>query len=249
MPTGTISGYGRRHDRPGRRELSNGGSVQLSAGNVLKLFQNGQSYALNLDPGQSYAGKSFRLLSDGHGGTDIQVVSGLTINVTYDASVASASAGFRTGVAYVVNTFENLFTNGATLNIRVGYGEANNSLLPSNALGESQQAYLDSPTYSAVRLALLAEGAPGATTLTSASPTTRTLNIGPAEEKGLGLISATSGPAFDGYVGFSTSNAFSYSGGVTPSDPSSFYFVGVVEHEISEVWAASRGLTPRRPTR
>src|SRR5258708_23477913 len=237
MPTSAISGFviGDAIDLAGV-SFANGGNVQLSAGNVLRGFEGGQFYTLELDSGQSYAGKSFRLSSDGPGGRDIQVVSGLSINVTYDASVSAAPAGFRSGVDYAVSQFESLFTNGATINIAVGYGEAHGSALPSNALGQSQQAYFDpSITYSAVRAALIAEGASGAATLPVSSPTSRTLNIAPAAAKALGLINATSRPAYDGYVGFSTSNAFSYSVGVAPSVSSQFYFAGIVEHEISEV--------------
>ena len=112
MPLNRISGFGLGDtiDLAGV-SFANGGSIQLGTGNALKLFENGSSYSLQLDPAQSYSGKSFRLLSDGSGGTDIQVVSGLTINVAYDTSVASAPTGFRSGVAYAINQLEGLFTN------------------------------------------------------------------------------------------------------------------------------------------
>ena len=58
-----------------------------------------------------------------------------------------------------------------------------------------------------------------------------------AEEKALGLLSAND-PAIDGYVGFSSVYPFSYSPTAAPA-PNQFYFVGVVEHEISEVLGRS----------
>ncbi len=94
MPTSTISGFvtGDTIDLAGV-SFANGGSIQLGAGNVVNLVEGGSTYNLQLDPAQNFAGKSFRLSSDGGSGTDIQVVNGLTINVTYDASVSSAPTG------------------------------------------------------------------------------------------------------------------------------------------------------------
>jgi autotransporter passenger strand-loop-strand repeat protein len=111
MPTSTISGFvtGDTIDLAGV-SFANGGSIQLGASNVLTLVEGGNTYNLNLDPGQNFAGKSFRLSSDGASGTDIQVVSGLSINVTYDSSVNSSTpAGFKTGIDYVVSTFDQFF--------------------------------------------------------------------------------------------------------------------------------------------
>ncbi|HEV8679644.1 MAG TPA: hypothetical protein VGQ90_09740 [Stellaceae bacterium] len=47
----------------------NAGSVTLDAGNLLTVFEGGSSYALQLDPAQSFGG--FGLVADGFGGTDI----------------------------------------------------------------------------------------------------------------------------------------------------------------------------------
>jgi len=105
MPTSTISGFVTRDTIDvAAVSFANGGSIQLGTGNVLTLLEGGSSYSLHLDPGQSFAGKSFRLSSDGASGTDIQVVNGLSINVTYDPSVSSAPSGFKTGIDFVVST-------------------------------------------------------------------------------------------------------------------------------------------------
>src|SRR5262249_12996408 len=123
MPSNTISGFvlGDTLDLAGA-SFANGGRGPLRTGNRLTLVAGSSSYTLHLDPTETYSGKSFRLSSDGSGGTDIQVVSGLTINVSYDSSVSGAPAGLRSGVAYAINDLETHFTNGATVNITVGFG-------------------------------------------------------------------------------------------------------------------------------
>src|SRR6185437_10344537 len=74
---------------------SNSGSVSLSNQDVLTVTENGQSYALNLDPSEDYSSSIFSLSPDGSG-TDvrllnIQLVSGQTVVVT---SSAPASTDF-----------------------------------------------------------------------------------------------------------------------------------------------------------
>src|SRR5262249_1179455 len=86
-------------------------------------------------------------------------------------------------------------------------------------------------TYSATRSALLAQNAPGASTLPSTSPLSGNLFMPQAEAKALGLSSSAT---IDGYVGFSSTANWSYTPNVTPS-ANAYYFIGVVEHEITEV--------------
>src|SRR5258708_5428328 len=63
--------------------------------------------------------------------------STFVINVTYDSSVNSAPAGFKTAVADVVTFLEaNLANTSATVNIHVGYGEVNGMSLCGSCLGE-----------------------------------------------------------------------------------------------------------------
>ena len=47
----------------------------------------------------------------------------MQIKITYDASVSSAPAAFKTDVAYVVAVLDAAFTNNVTINIKVGWGE------------------------------------------------------------------------------------------------------------------------------
>ena len=155
---------------------------------------------------------------------------GLIINLTYDSSVSSAPSGFQTALSYVVNFFETTFSNPITININVGYGEINGQQLASNALGESEASQYVPVSYSSVRSALQAQGAPGSSTLPSNSPVSSNLNMSQAEGKALGLYQNDG--SLDGYVGFSSTLQFNYTQTATQNQ---YYFIGVVEHEISEV--------------
>ncbi len=156
----------------------------------------------------------------------------MQINVTYDSSVNSAPAGFEAGVAAAVQYLESEFTNSVTINIDVGYGEIDGQALASDDLGESLWSRDVSESYTAVRNALIAQDAPGSSTLPASSPDQGSLEISPAEAKALGLLSNNG--SIDGYVGFSSEpNIFSYANGTAPPS-NEYYFIGVVEHEITE---------------
>jgi VCBS repeat-containing protein len=163
----------------------------------------------------------------------------MNINVSFDQSTSSLPSGFVAAVNYVVNYFDSLFTNPITISIAVGYGEIDGQTLSSNALGESesgingQPGYVYIEDYSQTRSALLSQNAPGASTLPSSSPASGSLAMPSAEARALGLYSSNSG--VDGWVGFDSSpGVFSYS--INSAPPSGeYYFVGVVEHEFTEV--------------
>jgi hypothetical protein len=161
----------------------------------------------------------------------------MQINIIYDPSVAIAPAGFTTAITDAVNYLDKLFTNPISITIDVGYGEVNGFQLGSNALGESYYPVSEPETYSAVVSALKAENAPGASTLPSNSPFSAnyTLYLSPAEAKALGLPITVPVGGIDGYVGFSSvPNIFSYANGTAPP-VNEYYFIGVVEHEITEI--------------
>ncbi|SEC39994.1 protein of unknown function [Rhizobiales bacterium GAS191] len=155
--------------------------------------------------------------------------------------------GFVSAVNYVASYFDSLFPSNVFVTIDVGYGEVQGRTLPSNALGASLPAangiagngFLES--YSSVRNALVAQNAPGANTLPASAPAGAPANLlmTQAEAKALGL---TFGGGLDGYVGFSAvPNIFSYGINVTPPS-NEYYFVGVVEHEFSEIMGRISGL-------
>ncbi|MBC7578423.1 MAG: calcium-binding protein [Tardiphaga sp.] len=166
--------------------------------------------------------------------------SPFVINVSYDASVGSAPAGFKAGVAAAVQYFQSQFTDHVTININVGYGEVGGYTLGAGALGESL-TYLNSYSYAQVKAALTADAktADDATAVASlpiASPVSGTFWESRAEAKATGLLGAST--SVDGYVGFAAGNWFDYdnSNGVTAGQ---YDFFGVVAHEISEVMGRS----------
>jgi autotransporter passenger strand-loop-strand repeat protein len=164
----------------------------------------------------------------------------MQINVTYDASVAGAPAGFVAAIQYVVGLYENLFTNTATININVGWGEfGGNPITPGDAA--NSRSHFQTFTYAQVRQALVG-GAQSSVqvsadaTLPSAasSPFGSGTSIGltTANAKALGLIDPNGG-ANDGSIGFSSNLAWSFDPNATP--PGEHDFIAEAEHEISEV--------------
>src|SRR5262249_7808462 len=151
----------------------------------------------------------------------------MQINVTFDSSVNQAPAGFIPAVNYVVNYFDSLFTNNVTLKIDVLYQNLGSDL------GENQASQFVSADYSSVRSALQAQGAPGATALPPSSPLPgSSLSMTQAEAQALGLY--PNDGSLDGQVWLSSTAPFSYSPTATPAS-NQFDFVGIVEHEISEL--------------
>ena len=153
----------------------------------------------------------------------------MQIDITYDSSVSDAPAGFETGVMAAVQYLESEFTNPVTINIDVGYGEIDGQALDPGDLGESYAPQYLLESYDSVKSALQIQGAPGASTLPSSSPFSGSLYLAQAEAQALGLTSEVS----TSYVGFSSTSPFSYAPNVTPAS-NEYYFIGVVEHEITE---------------
>lgn len=164
-------------------------------------------------------------------------LSSLTINVTWDSSVASAPSGFTTAVMTAVRYLERRFSDPVNVNIHVGYGEVAGSTLPSGALGESRWSLI-SKSYSQLLSALTldaktASDAAAVASLPASSPVSGTFWTTTAQAKALGLLSPTN-TAVDGYVGFSSKYAFDYSdsNGVSAG---SYDFESIVLHEVTEV--------------
>jgi hypothetical protein len=165
---------------------------------------------------------------------------GLTINISYDSSVASAPAGFMTAISYVVNFLETIIANPVTLNIDVGFGEIDGRAISPDALGESMTNAAPAYTYSQIRNALVGTATSTADAIAFASLPLNdpfhggNFDIGPADAKALGLIPGSSG-AIDGWVGFSgIPNTFTFD----PNNravPGEYDFIGTAFHEITEV--------------
>jgi autotransporter passenger strand-loop-strand repeat protein len=75
MPSATISGF-TSGDIIDLAAIASGagGRAVLASGNVLDVLEGGSTYALQLNPSQSFSGDQFVVTSDGSGGTDVTVV-------------------------------------------------------------------------------------------------------------------------------------------------------------------------------
>ena len=164
----------------------------------------------------------------------------MQINITYDSSVAAAPAGFKTAVQAAVQFFDTTFSNNISININFGWGEVGGSTMAPSSVGESSAIYDTFYTYSQVKSALLAADAntPAMLTAVQSLPTVdptggATFALPTAEEKALGIFTG-SATTVDGYVGLSSTAAFTF-------DPNNravageYDAIGVLEHEISEV--------------
>jgi hypothetical protein len=161
-------------------------------------------------------------------------------NLTFDPSVNSAPAAFKTTVESVANFYASLFTDNVTVNLNIGYGEVGGSALPSGALGASS-TNLVSTSYGALVNALKGDATSSAdhsavASLPSRDPTGFGFYwVSTAEGKALGIYSGTGA---DGSIGFSSTASFDYGATNSPTEsvaPGAYDFFGTVAHEFSEV--------------
>lgn len=162
----------------------------------------------------------------------------LTINAMFDSTVTSLSdaatveAAFRTAAS----TFTNAFSNPVTVNIAVSWGYIQGTPLASNQAGSSATAIYGYWTYPQLRTALASS---------ISLPATQTgpayFAMARAEGKALGLISATS-TITDGAVGFNSGLKYDFNqaDGITAG---TYDFVGIAQHEISEVLGRGTAVT------
>ena len=171
--------------------------------------------------------------------------SPFVINITYDASVAAAPAGFKTAVAAAVTYLQNEFTNPVTINLTIGYGSVNGSPMSATNVGGSQASY-DIVSYADLRAALAANGTqPDQIAALAGLPTASPMGnaifiVSNAQAKALGLAAAVAG-INDGYVGISSANPMNF-------DPTNraiagtYDAIGALEHEIAEVMGRTGSL-------
>ena len=165
--------------------------------------------------------------------------SALTFNITYDTSVLSStnSAQIQAAFATVAQTFQNLCTNVATINLTIYWGPTG-PFTGGISLGRSQFALIGS-TYSQITNALRTRRASDADTNSVASlPASDPTGAGPwlvplAEARVLGLY-PTNNSEEDGEIGFASNKNFTFDPN-NRSVPGKFDFIAVAEHELSEV--------------
>jgi hypothetical protein len=162
---------------------------------------------------------------------------GLQFNLIWDASVASAPAGFMSAAITAATLYTQLFSNREVVNVHVGYGEVNGTKLGAGALAASESyGYME--TYAQVAAALKQDASSSTwqetadSNLPSSDPTNGgRFFVSTAEAKALGQVSGT-GTSTDGFIGLSNLYAFSFTG-----NPSAGQYdaIGAFEHELSEV--------------
>lgn len=163
----------------------------------------------------------------------------LVINAIYDISVTSSpqAAQIESAFNWVVQTYENQFTNAITVNITVYWGASLN--LGQVGLGASYTSGIFVEDYTQVLNALTAARSDSydsnaVNSLPATDPTSNGIWFVPtAEAKALNLFPSYD-PGIDGEVGFGT-NGVSYT--FDPTNrvvPGEFDFISVAEHELTE---------------
>lgn len=169
-------------------------------------------------------------------------VRAMTINVTYDTTVTSQpnAAQIESAFGDAVQTFEDLYTNNITVEITVYYETG-------IGLGESSTTLTGNPAYSDLVTALSGAATTAADSNSVANlPVSDPTGGGPwwianAQAKALAPLNFYIQSPPDGLVYFESSVSYTF-------DPTNravagkFDFIGVAEHEISEVLGRGSGL-------
>ena len=175
------------------------------------------------------------------------VASPFVINITWDASVASAPSGFTTGVMAAVQYFESHFFNPVTININVGWGEIGGIAVSSlGASGSNWYGY-----YSASQMDSYLKNTATSTAdqtayshLPSSAPAgTAGYWVTSAQAKALGMTSGSS-TNVDGYIGFGSGYKYTFDNSTGIVTSGTYDLIGVAEHEISEILGRISGLGP-----
>jgi PEP-CTERM motif len=164
----------------------------------------------------------------------LQAHAGLIINTTFGQGV---SADAQTAFLYAAQQYENLFTDNIHVNISVAAG--------NSGLGGSDTNLVGIDTYAGVKAALTAD----ATSAADASALTNLAALDPtggggfvyskAEAKALGLLPDDN--TTDGTFIYNSALAYTFD----PNNravPGEYDFIGVAEHEISEIMGTIPGL-------
>ncbi|HWD94397.1 MAG TPA: NF038122 family metalloprotease [Verrucomicrobiae bacterium] len=169
----------------------------------------------------------------------LRPAAALTIQVTYDPSITNAAnpAEVKAAFGTAVQLFEDLYTNKTTLNITMYWGPSG-PFTGGIGLGRSEFELVFS-TYSEITNALRAHRASAEDTNSVASlPAVDPIGNGTnwlvplAEARVLNMSDLP--PDEDGEVGFATNVTYTFDPN-NRSVPGKIDFIGVAEHEISEV--------------
>lgn len=180
----------------------------------------------------------------------------LTISVTYDSSVTSLAnaAQVETAFEMAAQTIQNLYSNSITVNITVYWG-ATGPFSGGISLGESQTQLLGNPDFAypdltnALRAARLTDAdSNSVASLPPSDPTGGSQWVVPtAEAKALGVLGISpNDPGLDGDIGFASDVSYTFDSN-NRAVAGEFDFIGVAEHEITEVLGRSYGLNSNVP--
>jgi len=165
----------------------------------------------------------------------------LVIDPTFDSTITSSpnAASIETAFDYAAQQYDDLFTNPITINITVTSVTGTTTLGHSTAVFSSTTSTLGY-TYAQTKSALTKDSYFNSlTTLPSSDPTGGgDFLIDNAESKALGLLSPTN-PATDGTFAFGTGYTYDFST-TNRAVSGEVDFVGVAEHEISEIMGRSQ---------
>lgn len=181
----------------------------------------------------------------------------LTITPVFDRSITSLSnaATVEGAVNQAIGVFDKDFTSNANIKINFSWGTVDGQKVASGNVSESISYLYTGFSYANVVGDLKAAAAANPTDSVLASavahlpakdPTgLNTFEITEADAQALGLT-PPSGMGVDGYVGFNSSDVFSFNPSATPSGQ--YDFEALAEHEIAEVMGRLSGLSSSKPT-
>ena len=187
----------------------------------------------------------------------------VNIVIVYNSSVNAnpEEAAFKSAIQYVVNLYDNLFTNNVTVKIAVGWGEVDGQPVTKSA---GSKAFFLNTDYATVLQALNSNAQSSVqmqaySTLPTVAqnpfvgqdPSQPSIQLTYGNAKALGLpvtYSATTDPDdYDGWIGFNSTSSFpwSYDPNSTPAGFNDF--IAAAEHEISEVLGRTASVGEPRP--
>lgn len=196
----------------------------------------------------------------------------MIINVVYDSSVtasnfanyaadgfssaAAEEAAFKSAIAYVVNLYDNPFTNNVTVKIGVGWGEVDGQPVTKSA---NSKAFFLNTDYTTVRQALINNANSSVQTeadntlptvaqspFVGLDPSAPSIQLTYANAKALGLpfaYSVNDPNDYDGWVGFNSTSSFrwSFDPNSTPTGFNDF----IAAAELPKYWAGPPPLANR----
>ena len=176
----------------------------------------------------------------------------LTIVGNYDDSITSLAnaSAVEAAFAQAGSNIGAMLSDPVTVNINVSWGSVAGQSLPSSSLGSSSTSLYGYYSYPQMKSMLTQSATTAAdrsaiAALPASAPAGQSRYvITAAQAKALGVVSPTGG--VDGSIGFGANNyTFGQSGGAAPG---TYDFVGVAEHEITEVMGRISGLSSTSPS-